>query len=367
MSVHHTCHNQSNPPHEHLQGGQDRTRRESWRIGAFVVYLGMNRIVGILFVLLLVGCADAPHDNPLDPLSPSYATNTALSGSVVLKNLLSAVSSAQIRTVEDGIAAISDSAGRFSFQRLSLGTHTLICTKENFAPDTQRVTMTSGGSLSVTFVLNGAPTVISKSILTRKVDQYYPSPQYYVDVTANVTDPNGVTDLDSVYFHVDSLMFPMDYVVSTKLFQARIFKYDLPTNTIQWLVGKPLYIISKDRAKAVNTSEMFLVTRVIEYGATPLYPSSINNDTTSGTPVLKWTPPSVTFNYTYTLSISRDDGGTQTVVWTLPNVSSFFEQYSYPTDGSVQSLSAGNYVWAVTIVDEFGNSCRSKESFFVVR
>jgi hypothetical protein len=327
----------------------------------------MNRFAGIFLMFLAIGCADAPHDNPLDPLSPSYSTVAALSGSVALKSILTPVSSAQIRSVEEGIIVVSDSSGRFAFPRLSLGSQTLICSKANYVPDTQKVTLAGNSSPIVTFVLNGAPTVVSRSILTRKIDQYYPSPQYYVDVTADVSDPNGVTDLDSVYFRVDSLMFPMDYVVSTKMFQTRIFKYDLPTNTIQWLVGRPLYIVSKDRSKAVNTSDFFLVTRVIEFGATPTYPASANNDTTSGTPVLKWTPPGVTFNYSYTLTISRDDAGTQTVVWTLSNLSSFYEQYSYPTDGSVQALTAGNYVWAVTIVDEFGNSCRSKESFFVVR
>jgi hypothetical protein len=327
----------------------------------------MKCFADILLAVLVVGCTEAPHDNPLDPLSPNYATDGVLTGTVVLKSLGTAITSAQIRTVQDGIAVMSDSAGRFSFQRLSLGTHMFVCTKENFAPDSQRVTLASGSAQSLTFALNGAPVVSSMQILTRKIDQYYPSPQYYADVSASVSDPNGVADLDSVWFRVDSLYFFMDYLPSTKLFQVRIFKYDLPTNTIQWLVGKPLHIVSKDRGKAVNTSEIFMVTRVIEYGATPLYPSSANHDTTNGTPTLRWSPPAVTFNYTYTLTIARDDAGTQTVVWNQPDVSSFYEEYAYPTDGSVPPLSPGNYVWAVTVVDEFGNSCRSKESFFVVR
>lgn len=327
----------------------------------------MSRAGSVCLFLVVMGCADVPRDNPLDPLSPYYASEAAVSGSVSLKNVGTPVQFAQIRTLEDGISATSDAAGHFAFGHLSLGKQTLVCTKENFAPDTQRVTLASGAFQTVTFVLNGAPVVLFKNILTRKIDQYYPSPQYYVDVSANITDPNGVTDLDSVWFRVDSLLFPMDYVPSTKLFQVRVFKYDLPTNTIQWLVGKPLYIVSKDRSRAVNTSEFFLVTRVIEYGATPVSPSSANSDTTNGTPILKWAPPSVTFNYTYTLTISRDDAGTQTVVWTQADLSSIYEEYPYPTDGSVQPLSRGNYLWAVTIVDEFGNSCRSKESSFVVR
>jgi hypothetical protein len=329
----------------------------------------MIRFHGILFFVLLLaaGCSDVPRDNPLDPLSPDYVSNAQLSGTVLLKSVGTPISSAGISVLEEGISTQSDSAGHFAFPRLSLGSLTVVCTKENFAPDTQHVTLAAGASLSLTFSLNSAPYVLGETILTRKVDLYFPSPQYYVDVSAGVTDPNGVADLDSVWFEVSTLLFPMEYNPSTRLFEVRVFKYDFPTNTIQWLVGKPLHIISKDLSGAVNVSDPFMVTRVIEYGATPLSPAPGNNDTTNGTPVLKWTPPSVTFTYSYSLGISRVDAGTSTVVWTVDNVSSVYEEYAYPTDGSVPALSPGNYVWAVTVVDEFGNSCRSKESAFVVQ
>ena len=333
----------------------------------FFVYSFMNRFPGILFLILVSGCADAPRDNPIDPLSPDYVGDAPLSGQVVLENVGTPISSARIVALKDGIAAQSDSGGHFVFTRLSLGDHAVICTKDNFTADTQYVTLAAGAAPSLTFSMNGAPVTFSEKILARKVDQYFPSPQYFVDVSASVTDPNGTADLDSVWFEAGTLLVPMMYNPSTRLFEVRVFKYDIPTNTIQWLVGKPLHIVSKDRSAAVNVSDPFMVTRVIEYGATPVSPAPGNGDTTSGTPVLKWTPPSVTFSYTYTLSISRIDAGTPTAVWETANVSSVYEEYPYPTDGSVAPLPAGNYVWAVTVVDEFGNSCRSKESAFVVQ
>jgi hypothetical protein len=338
-----------------------------WLLRAILVYFCMNRRASILLLILAMGCADAPRDNPLDPLSPGYVGEVSLTGSVLLKNQGTPIPLAHVRLLEAGISVMSDSAGRFTCPRLPLGLATVVCTKENFSPDTQRVTLTGGGSQSVTFLLNGAPIVLTQKILTRKIDQYYPSPQYFVDVSAEVTDPNGITDLDSVSFAAGSLLFPMTYDPSLKLFQARVFKYDLPTNTIEWLVGKPLHVVSKDLSGALNNSEAFFVTRVIEYEATPVYPSSLNNDTTSGTPLLRWLAPGVTFNFSYTLSISRVDAGTQTVVWVRTDVSSLYDHYQYPTDGSVPPLEPGDYVWTVTIVDEFGNYCRSKESSFVVR
>lgn len=334
----------------------------------FFVYFSMNRFPGILvFLLLAAGCSDVPRDNPLDPLSPDYVSSGALRGTVVLKDVGSPISSARITALEEGLAVQSDSVGSFSFAHLSLGVKTLVCTKENFAADTQRVTLTSGASLSLTFSMNGAPAVLEEKILTRKVDQYYPSPQYYVDVSAGVTDPNGVADLDSVWFEVSGLLFPMEYNPSSRLFEVRVFKYDIPTNTIQWLVGKALHIVSRDRSAAVNVSDPFMVTRVIEYGAAAISPAPGNSDTTGGAPVLRWTPPTVTFTYSYSLTISRIDAGTPTLIWRLDHLNSVDEEYAYPVDGSVAALTPGNYVWAVTVVDEFENSCRSKESAFVVQ
>jgi hypothetical protein len=42
-------------------------------------------------------------------------------------------------------------------------------------------------------------------------------------------------------------------------------------------------------------------------------------------------------------------------------------QQQFPGDGSGLSLASGNYVWRVSVTDNFGNSSRSKEAAFVVR
>jgi hypothetical protein len=248
-----------------------------------------------------------------------------------------------------------------------------VCSKENFVPDTQKAVLEIGSTRQISFGLNGSPYVISQKILTRKIDQYFPSPQYFVEIDASVSDPNGITDVDSVWFVVvdtvqhDTFQYPMDYSPSVKLFQTTIYKYDFPTNTIQWLVGKPLTIQSTDRSKARGISSPFTVTRIIENGATPSSPTPQNNDTTNSTPLLMWTPPAVTFSYTYTLAIARVDAGTETVVWTYNRLDFFNEQIQFPFDGSGQTLPPANYVWSIAVVDEFGNYCRSKEASFVVK
>jgi len=318
--------------------------------------------------LILTDCADAPRENPLDPLSSHYQGNAAVAGKVYVLNQNTPVPQARITLLESGISVATDSIGEYQFGKIEAGSITLVCSKENFVPDTQRTILETGSSRQISFGLNGSPYVISQKILTRKIDQYYPSPQYFVEINASVSDPNGITDVDSVWFVVaDTLQYPMDYSPSAKLFQTIIFKYDFPTNTIQWLVGKPLTIQSKDRSKARSISSPFTITRIIENGATPTSPTPLNNDTTGSTPVLMWTPPAVTFSYTYTLVIARVDAGTETVVWTYNGLNFFYEQLQFPGDSSGQTLPPGNYVWTISVVDEFGNYCRSKEASFVVK
>jgi hypothetical protein len=323
-------------------------------------------ILLLLTAIVLSGCAEnAPHDNPLDPDSPMYSREGSVGGRVMIENQNSGVARATVWDITAGVAVLTDSSGYFSFGTLNAGEHTFVTTKSNFTNDTFRVAVSAGTTQQITRYVNGAPVVSFQQILTRKIDQYFPSPQYFVDISATVSDPNGISDLDSVWFGFDSLRYPLTYSVSTKNFHATIYKYDIPTNTIQYLVGKPLMIYSRDIKHSMSVSPQFFVTRVIENEATPISPSPFIKDTVAADSItFKWTPPSVTYNYSYNLTLSRVDAGTQTVVWTHTGLNSFFEERSY--DGTVKQP-AGNYVWTVTVVDDFGNYGRSKESAFVIK
>ena len=314
----------------------------------------------------LTGCVgEAPRDNPSDPLSPSFKEEGSLSGRVIVENQSTGIAGVTVTELSDSISVLTDSAGYFSFGTLSEGSHQFVCTKSNFANDTFTVTIASGKNVNVVRQLNGAPVVLMQSILTRKIDQYFPSPQYFVDISAAVTDPNGVADLDSVWFKVDTLKYPLSYSVDSKTFITTIYKYDIPTNTIQWLVGKPLTIVSKDVHGAVSTGDPFYITRVIENEATPISPAPANSDTVSvDSLTFTWSPPNVTFNYSYTITVYRVDGGTKTLAWTYENLDSYYEELRYSDNGSIV---AGNHVWTISVVDEFGNYARSKESSFVVK
>ncbi len=284
----------------------------------------------------------------------------------MIANVSVGIVGATVRSIPENLSVQTDALGYFTFSSLSTGAHTFVCSKTNFTTDTFTVAIQTGQTVEIIRGMNGAPVTTFKQILTRKIDQYFPGPQYFVEISAIVSDPNGINDLDSVWLGVvDTLRYPLTYSVASKTFLATIYKYDIPSNTIQWLVGKPLSIISKDIHNAINASDAFYITRVIENEATPISPSPFSIPSVSSDSILfRWSPPNVTYNYTYTITVSRVESGTQSMVWNYIGLNSFFEEQAY----SGPKLESGkNYVWAITIVDDFGNYGRSKESAFTIK
>ncbi|MDP1677306.1 MAG: carboxypeptidase-like regulatory domain-containing protein [Bacteroidota bacterium] len=320
----------------------------------------------LFIILLLNGCvSDAPRDNPLDPQAPGFAKKGSLTGRLLVANVLSGIDEATVTSTADNISVQTDALGYFSFPWLSSGKQTFICTKENFTADTFSVSIQTGQKTEIFRNLNGAPVTVSSKIITRKIDQFWPATIYSVDIIAEVIDPNSGGDLDSVWFNVDSMMFPLSEPSGTsKYFTRTLDKGDFPTNTIDFLRGRKLYIISRDENKAINKSESFSITNIIEDAAEPVSP--INNATVKADSIsFHWSQPIVQFNYTYTIIISRIISGIPTLVQTYTNVNSFYQDY--PIDGSMLSFQdKGVYVWAVAIVDDFGNYSRSKEYSFTV-
>ena len=324
-----------------------------------------SRLASFLYLvaatLFTAGCVgDVAHDNPLDPQSPRYTGTGAFLGKVTLLNLSGiGVAAAHISTNPTTLSIISDSSGNFVFPQIALGTYDVIATKDLFVPETLHVSIGTGEQQSVVFALDGYPQVASAKILTSKIDEWWPNPAYFAYLTTEITDPNGIADLDSAWFCVDSILFPLTYSVTEKNFQLTLTSYQLPSNTLEWLVGKPLTIVARDREYSTSTSAPFYVTRTVEEEATPTFPSS--QDTASASPLFQWTAPDARFIYTYSLSVVRVDAGTETVVWSQDNIGSHLLSYQYPS-----VLDQGSYFWTIAVVDEYGNSARSKESSFVV-
>lgn len=315
-----------------------------------------------MLLILACGCVrDVPHENPYDPLSANPITGTALQGRVVMKNQPGVgVPGALVSLLPSRRAAITDTAGYFSFPEAETGSTALAIEKKGFDADTLAIPPGTGQARSFTIELNALPVVSAVRITMRKIDQWWPNPIYTASISAAADDANGVSDIDSLWVEVDTLRFGMAYSVSAKNFQSAIVPSDLPSNSLEWLIGKPCTVRARDKGGALGVSAPAYATRIIENEAQPVFPAL--QDTVSASPEFTWTPPPGEFPFTYTITVVRLDAGTQTVVWTRAGLGSYLRMFQYPS-----VLPAGLYFWTIAIVDEFGNMAQSKESSFIVQ
>lgn len=324
--------------------------------------------IACLLLVVFLGCVDnAPRDNPLDPFSPLHKGEGSLAGRVIVVRQtiswyeIQGVAGATVLHTESGIFVTTDSAGYFLFNKLPEGAQTFVCQKNNFTNDTFQVKIEAEKTVTVERWLNGAPVALSKNVVTRTIDYAFRSPDYFVDVEAIVTDPNGYLDIDSVWCSfADTVLFPMNRVGVEK-FTVSVHSALIPTGTLHWLTGKPLRIVSRDGSKAVNISEPFFISRIIENGSTPLSPAvfdSVSRDSV----VFMWEPANAVYNYTSLVDLYQ--AGTEIKQWTSSPLPSSTEEIALPESVAIEPR---NYFWTVTLVDEFGNSFRSKESYFVVK
>jgi hypothetical protein len=336
-------------------------------ISAFHTRLqGSARTIALCIALggLLCSCVqDVPHDNVVDPLSPSYSGTGTVAGKVTIQDKPNApLAGVYVTVIPQGTTTQTDTGGVYTLKGVPSGATTLYFSREGYASKTVQMTMKVGEMQTLNMAMNGYPVGSGMRILTRKING---SPAiYYADVQANADDPNGLADIDSVWFTIEDLKLTMTYDVgSSKLFRATVQSGDLPFGTLEWLVGRPLTIVVQDHSRDLGVSDQFYVSRLIEAEATPVLPA--NGDSMSASVKFQWNSPNVTFNYIYSLKLARlqGTGVNQIVVWRYTNdfLGSTTQSYTYP------NLQSGNYSWAVAVVDEYGNVSQSKDSYFIVR
>lgn len=328
----------------------------------------MRSSIGVVMILcslmaIQFGCApDAPHDNPLDPGSPNYRNAGNLSGKVLTLSIPNTgIPNALVTIQQNGSAQLTASDGSFSFADAPSGSLSVVVSKPSYMSDTLNFTLPVGGRYDATFHLDALPVITNPQVVTTKIDQWWPGPVYYATVTANVTDPDGIGDIvdSTVSVQVDSLSFVMNYSGGTGTFQATINATQLPGQDLQWLVGKEFFVHARDRENGSAIQGPFYVSRIIESEPATTYPA--NSDTTSANPTFEWSPPPVSFNYTYSLQVFLVNAGTPSQVGNPIILGANFISYSYP-----DSLAPGQYFWTIGITDSYGNSSRSKEASFIV-
>ena len=314
-----------------------------------------------VFLILWIGCApDAPHDNPLDPQSPSFRDAAAVTGTITtLYAPYNPIKGGLVVSLPEGNAGVSDENGVFHLLDLTSGVHTLVAGKAGYSSDTVSVTIVPGKPKQVDFHLDALPVSSDIAAISNHISQWWPGPVYEAEIAASVSDADGASDIASVSVNIDTLVRAMSFSPADRMFHASIKSEELPGGTLQWLVGKPVLIKARDNPGNSSSSQPVFITRIIEETPVAVFPSSL--DSATARPTLAWSQLYLPYPFTYEVRVIRVDAGLQTEVWSRSGITN-----SVSTMGVDQSLATGSYYWTVAVVDEYGNRSRSKEASFIV-
>lgn len=327
------------------------------------------RLLAFALACGLAGClGEAPHENPLDPLSDAFRDAGAVEGTVtgiyppfegrpdVRVVLVPLAGGAEVATR-------TGSDGGFRVEAVPSGRYAVIAAGEGFRATSDTVTVEVGRTAEATLPLDALPVVMSQEARTVHIERWVPDvPVFRLEVDAAVTDPDRPDDVASVALVVEELGFraPME-PTGPGTYAVTLDDDALPGGQVQSLLGRPLRIEATDQLGNAALGPPLALVRVIEQ--TPLTASPQGFVfVTENPPVLTWRAAQLPFAFTYRVDLWLvDPAGIPNLVLSRDQIAPSTLSFAVP-----DALAAGDYFWTVWVVDAAGNRSRSKEAGFRV-
>ena len=317
----------------------------------------------------LAGCLDdAPHSNPLDPLSDAPVTAGEVSGRVTgISPPFDGRGGVRVRVMPQGggTERVTTTAtdGTFTLDGIPGGRILVVAEADGLAEASVETDVVAGSTSEVLLQLNALPVVTAQAARTVHIERWFPDvPVFRLEVEADVTDPDRPSDVDAVALVVESLGFRAPLMeVGPGRYEAALDAAALPGGQVQSLLGQALRIEVTDVAGAVALGPPLALVRVIEQ--TPLTASPQGLVTLAANPpVLEWRPAALPFAFTYRADVFLIDGAG------IPNLIQSADGLSPATTTLplAAALVPGDYYWTIWVTDAAGNRSRSKEAGFRV-
>lgn len=306
----------------------------------------------------ITGCLDkAPHDNPLDPENnPGYSISGAV---LTFYQPRKPIPHALIELQPLNLVTVCDDQGRFEFNRLESDTFLIRCSANGYSPDSVKVILKR--SQQVEFLLDGLPRFENIRITAHKRSHWFPlEPDYFLDVEAEISDPDGVNDIQTVLCRIPEAAFTDTLLPTLEAgrFFSRMMASDMPVQSVHALIGKEIEFEARDNFGKSSFSRPHYITRIIEF--TPILKAPIDYPTIKGdTLSFSWEPVYLPYSFSFSIEISRISLGIPVKIEEIEEINSGQTAYIYEN-----TLNAGDYFWVLKIVDEFGNTSASKEGSF---
>ncbi|MDP8228948.1 MAG: hypothetical protein P9M15_05795 [Candidatus Electryoneaceae bacterium] len=333
-------------------------------------------IILLLSLMILIGCGwDPPRDNPLDPNHYRYRPIED-NGSLAVQVLTLSqqpVEDAIVELTEAGLILRTDQDGWARFEEVAIGDWWVHAFKQAdegpvYARDSIQVEIRQSTHIETNFRLDAQPYFTNTVVNAVAYQEVNRGTVYYnLYLRANVEDPDGAVDIDSVTWLWNddiSLTGEFEYRLDSSFYGATIPSDSFSTGSIDAALNAPFFFEAFNAAgHSVRSNEVY-PARVIHDA-----PETQDLELKFGpAPGLQWYyiltefPDLSQFNYLIKIYQIGDAPG-QTV----------YERLIAPTDNSSvyhqlpEPLPVGSYYWYVWVIDLFGNSSRSRLTLLTVK
>lgn len=314
-----------------------------------------------LLALIAAGCSwDAPHDNPLDPVNGGNVEGR------VLTRRATGIADAEVQAPAADRFCRTDSAGEFALYGLPAGSLLVRVRAEGFVADSFRIDLARGRVDSATRYLNGQPRFAAFRVSSHVFGRGWPpEPLTFCRLRAEVDDPDGVQDIDSVWVEIAAVGFAgrLAWDPEDEEYAATLWSSELPGQSPETLVGQEVKFLVADLEGAVGAQSVCGPERIIYELPVPLFPSG-GLDTLESDTTFAWRKFDQGFRVGYRAEVVRVEGG-------APAGLVLARDATVPQDTGwrvpIDSLPPGDYYWTVEAIDAYGNSSRSAEELFHAR
>ncbi|NOX38407.1 MAG: carboxypeptidase-like regulatory domain-containing protein [Calditrichaeota bacterium] len=308
--------------------------------------------------------SNAPHENPLDPDNPN--TSLTLKGQVLtLYPPYQGIPGVNIWLEPLHRFTQTNPAGEFVFNDLKSGDYTVIAHREGYDSDTVAVNLADHTVLEI--YLDALPQFQRISLTTHRYGRYFPPDDlYFLLIDILVSDLDGNSDIVKMEYEIADLGFQdtLRLVEFPDAYTARFVVQRTPEDytvpSLHTLIGKAFTFQVEDKPGERTTSPPYYLTRIVETLPVVVRPTGLENiSTTQDTIQFQWESVYLPYPFTFRVEIYRLDFGVTTLVQRMEGIAADQTMVAYRND-----LKPGDHFWVVYIVDEYGNTSRSREGAF---
>lgn len=313
------------------------------------------------FIFLFYAC-DAPRNNPLDIHNPNRELGR-MEGRVYSLSLPhQALIGVQIYFAKDSLLLHTDESGFFLMNNLSLRNGWLRFSKQGYHDDSVYVDWNGDDQKYLEIYLNANP-VLDSLVFYSSISNRYPDIQI-LELTLRACIRDADNDIDSVFFTCPDLAYStlLSFDTIEKFYEKkRISTTQLGISSAEEVIGHSFHIIVQDHFNHLDEIRQVQIHRIIRDEVELISPAS--HEVVGRMPVLRWQPVTPGYDFTYRIEVRTDEVEPQ-LIWEKGSLSP--GSSSVQVDVALPKTPINSYIWAVWIIDNFGNRARSKYKSFQV-